>query len=55
MVWIGAVLGMLIGILTAKRRGGKALDMAQYGAVFAILFAIAALIVNVVILRSGGG
>ena len=55
MVWIGAALGVLIGIFAAKRRKGKMLDMAQYGAVFGILFAIIALIINIVILRQGGG
>ena len=55
MIWIGAALGVLIGILTAKRRKGKALDMAQYGAVFGILFAIIALLINVAIIRQGAG
>jgi len=55
MVWFGAVLGVLVGILMAKRREGKVLDMAQYGAVFGIVFAIIALILNVIILRQGGG
>ena len=54
MVWIATVLGVLIGIFQAKKRKGKALDMAQYGAVYGIVFAIIALIVNVVILRQGG-
>lgn len=55
MVWIVAALGVLIGVLQAKKRKGKALDMLQYGAVFGILFGIIALIVNVIILRQGGG
>jgi len=48
-------LGVLIGVLQAKKRKGKALDLVQYGAVFGILFAIIALIINVVILRQAGG
>lgn len=55
MVWIGAALGVLIGIFAAKRRGGRALDMAQYGAIFGILFAIVALIINILIVRQAGG
>lgn len=55
MVWIGAVLGALLGVYTAKRRGGKPLDMAQFGAIFGILFAIIALIINIVIVRQAGG
>ena len=55
MVWIGAALGVLFGIWQAKKRKGKALDMAQYGAVYGILFAIAALIVNIVLVRMGAG
>lgn len=55
MVWIVAALGVLFGIWQAKKRKGKLLDMAQYGAVYGIVFAILALIVNIVILRQGGG
>ncbi len=55
MIWMAAALGVLIGVLQAKKRKGKALDLVQYGAVFGILFAIIALIINVVILRQTGG
>jgi len=55
MVWIAALLGALFGIWQAKKRKGKALDMAQYAAVYGIAFAIIALIVNIVILRQGAG
>ncbi|MCF3596201.1 hypothetical protein LZG00_19630 [Rhodobacteraceae bacterium LMO-12] len=55
MIWMAAALGVLIGVLQAKKRKGKALDLVQYGAVFGILFAIIALIINVVILRQAGG
>ena len=55
MVWIAAVLGALFGAWQARKRKGNALDMAQHAAVYGILFAIAALIVNVLILRQGAG
>ncbi|MDQ2089090.1 hypothetical protein [Marimonas arenosa] len=55
MVWIGAALGVLFGIWQAKKSKGKPLDMAQYGAVYGILFALIALIVNVAIIRQTGG
>lgn len=34
---IGAVIGLLLGLLVARRRGGNRADLAQYAAVFAIL------------------
>lgn len=52
MIVLGsAVLGILLGVLTAKKRGGAKLDMAQYGAAFGIAFALAGLIVTIVIHR----
>jgi hypothetical protein len=36
----GFALGAIGGALTARRRGGKAADIAQYAAVFAILFGL---------------
>ena len=33
----GLVLGALLGGTTAKRRGGKGLDIAQYAAVYALI------------------
>ncbi|WP_322865552.1 hypothetical protein U5922_004670 [Aquicoccus sp. G2-2] len=53
MVWIGAVLGLLVGIYQAKRRKGSALDMAQWGAVYCIIFALIALIIDIVLIRFG--
>ena len=47
----GAVLGILIGVLTAKKRGGKPADMAQYGAGFGIALAIVGVFVTVVVHR----
>ena len=35
--FIGAAVGVAIGLLAARRRGGNRADLAQYAAVFAIL------------------
>lgn len=34
---IGALVGLGLGIVVARRRGGNRLDLAQYAAVFAII------------------
>ncbi len=34
---IGGVVGLVLGVIVARRRGGNRLDMAQYAAVFAII------------------
>jgi hypothetical protein len=34
---IGAVVGLVLGLVVARRRGGNRADLAQYAAVFAIL------------------
>ena len=52
IVIASAVFGVLLGILTAKRRDGNRKDMAQYGAVYGILFTLIGLIVTVVIDRA---
>jgi ABC-type Mn2+/Zn2+ transport system permease subunit len=39
----GLILGALAGGLTARRRGGKPADMAQWSAVWGILFGLAGL------------
>lgn len=47
--FIGAGLGLLIGAGLARYRRGNGLDMAQYGAVFAVIgFLIGTLIMLVV-------
>ncbi|WP_170222783.1 hypothetical protein [Marimonas lutisalis] len=51
IVWIGALLGVAFGIFQARKRQGKGLDYAQYGAAYGIAFAIVALIINIVIVR----
>lgn len=40
---VSATLGAIVGALTAKRRGGNGLDIAQYATGFAIAFAIVGL------------
>lgn len=55
LAWAAAAIGAVIGILQAKRRGGKALDMAQYAGVYAMIFGILGVVVQLIIIRSGAG
>lgn len=48
----GAILGTIIGALTARKRGGTGLDMAQYAAGYGIAFALIALVATVMIHRT---
>lgn len=47
----GVVVGAVLGVLSAKRQGGKRADMAQYAAAHAIVLGILGLIVTLVIDR----
>lgn len=47
----GFVLGAVIGAATALRRGGRKLDALQYGAGFAIAFALLGLFATIFIER----
>lgn len=49
---LSGLLGIVVGALTAKRRGGNRLDMAQYAAVFGIAFALIGLVITVILARS---
>ena len=49
IVIICAVLGAAVGALTARRRKGNGLDMAQYAAGFAIAFALIGLFLTLAI------
>ena len=50
MIVIGcAILGAIVGTLTAKKRGGSRADLWQYGAVYAIAFSLGGLILTIVI------
>lgn len=53
MPLVGIIVGALFGAWRARRRGGNRLDMAQWGAVYAILFGLAGLIVAIVFSRIG--
>ncbi|WP_159087005.1 hypothetical protein [Loktanella sp. Alg231-35] len=48
----GFVIGAILGAFRAKVRGGKPLDMLQWGAAFAILFGVIGLFVLIFIERS---
>lgn len=48
----GLVLGVLTGSLTAKRRGGKALDMLQYAAGYGIAFTLVGVFVTIILERN---
>ncbi|MEM8730925.1 MAG: hypothetical protein AAGF79_13515 [Pseudomonadota bacterium] len=51
IILAGAVIGAIVGVMTAKKRGGARLDMAQYGAGYGIALALAGLILTIVIDR----
>jgi hypothetical protein len=53
-VAIVAFIGALIGAYNAKKRGGNRKDIAQYATVFAIIFALAGLILSLVVTRVMG-
>lgn len=48
----GLILGVLMGAFTAKRRGGKVLDMLQYAAGFGIAFMLLGVFVTIIIERN---
>ncbi len=48
MIWTAAiVIGAAFGAYSAKKRGGKRLDMLQYGAAYAIAFGLIGLAIGV--------
>ena len=47
----GAVLGMLMGAITARRKGGSRLDMVQYAASGGIALALVGMIATIIIHR----
>ena len=51
IVVAGLVLGAVWGVLTAKKRGGNRLDMAQYGAVWGIIGALLGLFLTIALER----
>ena len=48
----GIIAGAILGALRARMRGGKVLDMVQWGAVFAIIFGVIGMFVLIFIERS---
>jgi hypothetical protein len=51
IVIVAAFIGAIVGGITAKRRSGNALDIAQYAAGYAMAFVVVGLIATVVIDR----
>ena len=52
IVLSAALLGALLGGFTAKKRGGKLADIAQYATVYAIAFAIVGMLATILIHRA---
>ena len=52
IVITGLILGIVIGATTALRRGGRALDAAQYAAGYGIAFTLIGVFVTIVLHRS---
>ena len=51
IVIVSALVGVILGITTAKRRDGNRLDMAQYGAGYGIAFALIGVFLTLLIER----
>lgn len=51
IVILAALSGAIIGGMTARKRGGNRLDIAQYAAGYALAFTVVGLIATVVIDR----
>ena len=52
IILAGLVLGILIGSFTAKNRGGRKLDILQYGAAYGIAFTLVGVFVTIIIERN---
>ena len=46
-----AVIGATLGALTARKRNGSGADMAQYAAGYGIAFALAGLVLSLILVR----
>ncbi len=55
LVFGGMLIGAVLGGMTARRRGGKPLDIAQYAAGYGILFAVIGVALTVAINRIYAG
>lgn len=49
MYLITGLIGIIIGIINAKRRNGKTADILHYAAAYGIAFAIAGFIITLII------
>ena len=52
LILLGAVTGAVIGGVTAYRRKGNRLDIAQYAAGYAIAFTLASMVLAVILDRT---
>ena len=50
IVLAGAIIGVLMGAWTAKKRGGGKWDIAQYAAGYGIAFTLLGLIITIMII-----
>ena len=51
IVIVAFIVGAALGARTAQRKGGSRLDIAQYSAIFGILFAVAGVFATIAIGR----
>ncbi|WP_270733019.1 hypothetical protein [Shimia sp. Alg240-R146] len=51
IVILGALLGALTGGVTAKRRGGKKVDILRYAVIYAMIFGMLGLFITLIIHR----
>ncbi len=47
----GLLIGAMLGAYRAKKRGGNGADMAQWGAVFAMIFGVIGMFITIIITR----
>lgn len=51
IVLAGLVIGAALGAFNARRRGGRKMDMLQYGAAYAIIFALLGMFLTIYLHR----
>ncbi len=54
IVIAGFVIGVLLGLRAARKRGGNRLDMLQYGFVHGLIFALLGLLATILAARLSG-
>lgn len=52
LILISAICGAVIGAMTARRRKGNKLDIAQYAAGYAMAFTVVSMIIAVILDRT---